>query len=806
MIMKKKIWTILLAAMTAMQASAVDITDPNLIWDGKKIEDFKVYKDTKTIYIYTPGQFIALHDKWENYKSGDRGYSGWTIYLMNDIDLNNQNIQPLTIGWYDGHRFGGNFDGQGHTIKNIYIGGKEDDRALFGWIDNGRIENLRLENVYVEAGDGGNEHIGALCGKMENHSTISHCAVVNCTVKATDVDDGDEIGAICGYMKNDCNDILYCYSDATIEGRSQLGGIVGKVEKGGDGSSVQHCYFTGKIIHHDDEFYASIAGERYSQKLRNNFYLYRDDGVRGTGWDGGSADPSGEEIASCTEEQMKQPLLFSMYNDEYTLEDDQYVYPLNGYPELKVFLRYNPGDSFYTTNVGHMDSNEADSIPGYLRVISKEEVEKKKMVEDETISWTEVTSAVVTLEKAIGATGNNDFVVNGSLHSFFSPIPLTTTGLGANAFERLGTVNRVLLPETLDSIAVPQRHNVQKDFVFSNDLSGCAVKDDALYDMNHRLLLTALKSPETLTIHQEYADSIADYAFESMKDLKTLYVDTWVEAGREVDDGENPPPVLKLMGGHAFDGCPADLDIFIKDGTQYQLFLGYQASGGYGYSNADYWNLFYSEYQDVPNHMFTYFPVNRDETGLGTLMLAYPVELPDGVKAWWAKTISNKTLYVQALDTQVIPAFTPVLLTYEGTGPLYLSHYEGDKPGAATDYEKNLFKGSVDPGGHKMTSSEMMSNFFTLDKGNDNLMGFYPYHPKNNTLPSYTAWLALSDIPGGNELLISFDEPPTGIETVSGFKFQVSGSGWYDMFGRKLNGKPTQPGMYIHDGKAVVIE
>jgi hypothetical protein len=486
-------------------------------------------------------------------------------------------------------------------------------------------------------------------------------------------------------------------------------------------------------------------------------------------------------------------------------DDAEWVYPLNGYPELKVFLRYNPGDSFYTTNVGRMGEYEADSIPGYLSVRSKTEVEKKKMVEDETISWTEVTSAIVALERVVGAVGYGDFIAYDNLHSYFSPIPLTTTALGANAFEKLRAVNRVLLPETIDSIAYPQRHNVQQAIVLSGERSGCAVKDDALYDMNHRLLLTALKSPETLTIHQEYADSIADYAFENMKDLKTLYVDTWVEAGREVDDGENPPPVLKLMGGHAFDGCPADLDIFIKDGTQYQLFLGYQASGGYGYSNADYWNLFYSEYQDVPNHMFTYFPVNRDETGLGTLMLAYPVELPDGVKAWWAKTISNKTLYVQALDTQVIPAFTPVLLTYEGTGPLYLSHYEGDKPGAATDYENNLFKGSVDPGGHKMTSSEMMSNFFTLDKGNDNLMGFYPYHPKNNTLPSYTAWLALSDIPGGNELLISFDEPPTGIETMSDVRGQMSDV-WYDLFGRKLNGKPTQPGMYILNGKKVLIQ
>jgi hypothetical protein len=194
--------------------------------------------------------------------------------------------------------------------------------------------------------------------------------------------------------------------------------------------------------------------------------------------------------------------------------------------------------------------------------------------------------------------------------------------------------------------------------------------------------------------------------------------------------------------------------------------------------------------------MVTYFPVNRDETGLATLMLGYPVELPDGVKAWWASSISNKTLYVQALDTQVLPALTPVLLTYEGTGPLYLSHYEGEKPGAATDYENNLFKGSVDPGGHTMTSSEMMSNFFTLDKGNDNLMGFYPYHPKDNTLPSYTAWLALNDIPEGKELLISFDPAPTGIETMSDVRSKISDV-WYDLQGRKLDGKPTQPGLYI---------
>ena len=786
-----------MTALAFVSVGAVDITDPKCIWDNTIADSIPVFKDTKTIYIYTPHQFIALHDKWEQFKDGKKGYKGWTIYLMNDIDLNNYNIQPLTIGWYDGHRFAGNFDGQGHTIKNIYIGGKEDDRALFGWIDNGRIENLRLENVTIVAGDGGNEHVGALCGKMENHSTISHCAVVNCTVKATNVNHGDEIGAICGYMKNDCNDIFYCYSDATVEGRSQVGGIVGKIEDGGDGSSVQHCYFNGKVIGHDED-YRYIVGEINGQKVANCFYLNNNDGVDGGG---GTA---------CTEEELKAPMLFGENNTEW-------VYPINGNPELKVFLRYNPGDSFYTTNVGHMGEYEADSIPGYLSVRSKTEVEKKKMVEDETITWTEVTSANVVLEKVIGAAAYDDFIVNSNQQSYFSPIPLTNTALGANAFEKLRAVNGVSLPETIDSIAYPQRHEVQQTIVLSNDLSGCAVKDNALYDTNRRLLITATKSPTTLTIHQEYADSIADYAFENMTGLKKLYVDTWVEAGREVDDGENRPPVLKLKGEHAFDGCPEDLDIFIKDGTTNQLFLGYQASGGYGYSNADYWNLFYSDYQDVPNHMFPYFPVKRNPGRMSTLMLGYPVLLPEGVSAWWAKLLTNDDkgtkVHLQKLGTKMIPALTPVLLTYEATTePLYLSRYEGSDAGAATDFEDNLFKGSVDPGGHNMTSSERMSNFYTLgrpagDATYDHL-GFYPYHPKNDVLPSYVAWIASSDIPANAQLALYFDDADeaTTVDALTLLPSSTSEQHVYTMQGLRIDPSAMQKGqLYIVNGKKIIM-
>ena len=778
-----------MTAMAFVSVGAVDITDPKYIWDGN-IEDFKAYKDTKTIYIYTPGQFIALHHKAEDFENGHHSYDDWTIYLMNDIDLNNNNIQPWTIGWTDSHRFAGRFDGQGHTIKNIYIDGGVDNRGLFGWICGGDIVNLRLENVTIVAGDGGNEHVGALCGRMDNHSLISHCAVVNCTVKAMDVTEGDEIGTFCGYVANDCNEIEYCYTDGSVEGRSQIGGIVGKMESGGDGSKVHHCYFNGKVIGHDED-YRYIVGEINGQKVANCFYLNRHDGVDGGG---GTA---------CTEEELKAPMLFGA-------DDAEWVYPINGYPELKVFLRYNPGDTFYTTNVGHIDNYEAISLPGYLSVRSKTEEERMKNVEGDIINWTEVTSANVVLEKVIGAAAYDDFIVNSNQQSYFSPIPLTNTALGANVFEELRAVNGVSLPETIDSIAYPQRHEVQQSIVLSNDLSGCAMKDNALYDMNRRLLLTAIKSPTTLTIHQEYADSIADYAFENMTGLKKLYVDTWVEAGREVDDGENRPSVLKLKGEHAFDGCPEDLDIFIKDGTQYQLFLGVQASGGYGYSNADYWNLFYSDYQDVPNHMFTYFPVNRNPGGMSTLMLGYPVELPEGVTAWWAQSLGDNNVTLEKLGTQIVPPFTPVLLTYKETGPLYLSRYTGDNYGAATDYENNLFKGSVDPGGHTMTDSEMMSNFLTLGRPNgdntyDNL-GFYSYHPKNKVLPSYIAWIASSDLPAEARLFANFGDGTTKINPYTVKSSLTDEIRVYTMQGIRIDPSSMRKGiMYIVNGKKVII-
>lgn len=785
-----------LLATTAIMAQ----TQPGP-WDGSISGSFK--KEGKTIFIDCPADLAALNKLWNDYDDGNQGYEGWTIKLRADLDMNNRNFNGYTIGWDDNHKFGGTFDGQGHIIKNLKIEGKDNNRGLFGKMDQGTVKNLKLVNVNIRCGDDNNGcHIGAICGRMYNHSTISHCAVVGGSVIGYDKNNNDEFGAICGYMTNNHNKVEYCYSDITVEADTQVGGLVGKIEQGDDHTSgIYHSYFSGTVIHHGNEYFASIAGERYGQPMQNCFYLYRNDGVKGTGNGksaGGSSDPSGAEIKPCTEEELKQPLLFSIYNDKYTLESDEYVYPFDGYPELKVFLRYDVGDSFYVTNAGHMGENTADSIPGHVRIVKNDK-----------------SPFTVTLEKAGAATSATDFVVNETFTPYFNDKQqLKTVGLGSNVFENLGQVNTVTIPAAVDSVATPQRHLVQDAFILNGNASEGAVKDNVLYSLKTRYLLTAPKTLTTMTIHQELADDIADYAFENMSALKTLYVDTYTPAGTLVDDTDNKAPTMTIHGtrGTVFGGCPVDLDVYIKDGTSNQLVYGQQGPKGYGYCNAPIWSQFYPQYQDDDNHIFSYFPVSRNAGHMSTLMLGYPVELPEGVTAWWARSLNNGLITLQRLGTQIVPALTPVLLTYEGSGPLYLSRYEGGDAGAATYYKGNLFKGSVDPGGHSMTSSEMMSNFFTLGRptGDSSYehLGFYPYHPKNSLLPSYVAWIAKSDIPAEAPLLMDFsDDAVTDIaNTVNSQWSTVNSLQVFTLQGVRIDPSDMQKGtLYIINGKKVIM-
>ena len=160
-------------------------------------------------------------------------FAGVTITLATDIDLNGLNWTP--IGNWD-NAFEGTFDGNGHTIKNLYINDKELDGAgLFGVAQNATIKNVTVENVNVA----GYEMVAAIVG-----SPYSGCEISNCHV-AGDIKITAEYayaGGIMAYGYSsvaDCSVIANGTGTITAKERNAVGGISAWMLEGDN--SIKNC-------------------------------------------------------------------------------------------------------------------------------------------------------------------------------------------------------------------------------------------------------------------------------------------------------------------------------------------------------------------------------------------------------------------------------------------------------------------------------------------------------------------------------------------------------------------------------------
>jgi hypothetical protein len=137
-------------------------------------------------------------------------------------------INPL------GTDFTGNFDGKGHTIKNLTIsGGPGGYLGLFGQIWNGgRIRNVCLENAHVTGGNGSSA-LGSLVG-------ANYGGIIDSCYTIGRVSGGEESGAIGGLIGHNQGTITYCYALGSVSvGKNSkfTGGLVGW-----SGGPITQCY------------------------------------------------------------------------------------------------------------------------------------------------------------------------------------------------------------------------------------------------------------------------------------------------------------------------------------------------------------------------------------------------------------------------------------------------------------------------------------------------------------------------------------------------------------------------------------
>jgi hypothetical protein len=148
--------------------------------------------------------------------------------LENPVDFSGITWSTAVIPW-----FGGSFDGNGHTIRNLDIQGRS-YLGLFGQLNPGAvISNLCLEEVdiYADFYKEKSINIGGLVGYNEGLITNNH------TIGTVIGDKG--VGGLVGCNKGR---IINNYSAGIINGNGQVGGLAGY-----NGGHITDCYSAGLV-------------------------------------------------------------------------------------------------------------------------------------------------------------------------------------------------------------------------------------------------------------------------------------------------------------------------------------------------------------------------------------------------------------------------------------------------------------------------------------------------------------------------------------------------------------------------------
>lgn len=259
------------------------------VWVGTTDTSWYNYEQTTTFEISTAAQLAGLAalvngtaKDADNNSIAAVNFSGKTIVLAADIDLNNQVWTPIGT---QGNPFKGEFDGSQHSVVGLKLVnsiGENGMIGLFGSISGGTVSNLTVSGEVSD--DKGFAYDGGIAGNAAN-ATIRNCVS---SVKIIDTM-GSYIGGIAGNISGNTT-IKNCSYTGEMSGVEWTcaGGIVGQIKKGsgkvqnsyavgtlavpangsdtfaggivGDGGTAQNCYYLCKVSNEDKSVYVDGTG------------------------------------------------------------------------------------------------------------------------------------------------------------------------------------------------------------------------------------------------------------------------------------------------------------------------------------------------------------------------------------------------------------------------------------------------------------------------------------------------------------------------------------------------------------------
>ncbi|MBX9845899.1 MAG: filamentous hemagglutinin N-terminal domain-containing protein [Xanthobacteraceae bacterium] len=246
--------------------------------------------------VYTMAQLDAIDGLKSN--NGEVGQSV-AVYgsgvagryaLANDLNAGGTTYGRALVGDNSSNsattRFGGRFDGLGHSISNLDIsGGSGNNVGLFGYLNStATISNVGLRNPTVT----GNQFVGSLVGLINSASAVVQTSyaiggtvsgasgtggligrnggTVQSSYANVSVSGVDRTGGLIGYINDGLLQTSYATGD--VSGSTATGGLVG--QNGGSGT-ILTSYATGAVAGSTDYTGGLVGANVNSSSISNSY-------------------------------------------------------------------------------------------------------------------------------------------------------------------------------------------------------------------------------------------------------------------------------------------------------------------------------------------------------------------------------------------------------------------------------------------------------------------------------------------------------------------------------------------------------
>jgi hypothetical protein len=159
-----------------------------------------------------------------------------------------------------------------------------------------------------------------------------------------------------------------------------------------------------------------------------------------------------------------------------------------------------------------------------------------------------------------------------------------------------------------------------------------------------------------------------------------------------------------------------------------------------------------------------------------------------------------------------IPEDVPVLLLSDAEAAGFVASPKDESTPEITAQTKNSNQLKMTPeGGVDVEAAQTYvfynGEFVLTKKGKLSAGKFFLYNPNFTATPPAEEEEQQGVAPSLSVLRFVIEEESTGIVEMRNEEGEMrNGSAWYTLDGRKLNGKPTLPGLYIKNGRKTIIK